>query len=76
VGYSASFGTLNGCTAADLVAIDRSFRFRDPGRSYIGPDCHAYENLREVQVGLSLARNQSTEIIHNLGVALGAGFTF
>lgn len=76
VGYSAAFSSLNGCTGTDLITLDRSLRIRDPGTPPVGPDCRTFDNPNDVQVGLSLSRNQSTDIIHNLGLALGAGFTF
>ena len=77
VGYSAAINTINGCNGGDLAAINRRIEAgRDPGGAEVSSACRCFVSPNESRAGLWLTRNSSSEIIHNLGVALGAGFTF
>lgn len=77
VGYSAAINTINGCTGGDLAAINRRLEAgRDLGGAEVSSACRGFVSPNEARAGLWLTRNSSSDIIHNLGLALGAGFTF
>lgn len=80
VGFSSDATTVNGCDEADLGAIaQRSLLFRDDESPLsLSPSCRGFprDQYMDAFVAQSLVRSRSTDIIHDLGLALGAGFIF
>lgn len=80
VGFSSDVTTVNGCNVDDLSTLARqALRVWDDGSlPYLSPSCRGFPPGQhgDAFTAQHLAQQRSTEIIHDLGVALGAGFTF
>ena len=74
VAYSAAVDSINGCTEPDLRSLDGRFQLGLDGAVTAG--CRGFAKPHDAASALSLTRFQSSDILHNVGLALGAGFTF
>jgi hypothetical protein len=77
VGYLAQVTTVNGCDLGDLTRADGQLRTgRTPDWGYGSPACRGFDRPYDTGVALSLVQQRSTDVLHNLGLSVGAGFVF
>jgi hypothetical protein len=76
VAYSSHLERINGCDSFD----SNSRFFRDPGRpndgSFPSAECRGFDTPNDASLASNLMRQFGSDVLHNAGLYLGAGFVF
>ncbi len=73
VAYSSRLERINGCAGYDTTR----FNFvRDPGWGSYSAECRGFDTPGDASAASNLLRQPGSDILHNAGLYLGAGFVF